>query len=159
MKVSIEKKFLANFVGDWDVEKNFYGRDGAVSKATGTCHQSLVKDGRFLKSEFVFERDGVKSAGEGLIGFDRGKFTSVWTDSRSTRMSFRQSKPDFDGVEIVLEGKLLEQDENESKVSRKSKTVTRLEDSANKIVHRQYSVAADGKERLVMELLMTRKRK
>jgi len=33
--------------------------------------------------------------------------------------------------------------------------VTRLEDGGKKIVHRQYSPTPDGKERLVMELILT----
>jgi hypothetical protein len=35
--------------------------------------------------------------------------------------------------------------------------VTRLEDDGRKILHRQFTAAPDGKERVVMELLMTRK--
>jgi hypothetical protein len=35
--------------------------------------------------------------------------------------------------------------------------VTRLEDDGRKIVHRQYALSPDGKERLMMELVMTRK--
>ena len=38
-----------------------------------------------------------------------------------------------------------------------SRTVTRLEDDGRKIVHRQYAIDADSKERLVMELILTRK--
>ena len=64
----------------------------------------MVHDGRFLQSEFVFHGDKSKTTGTGLIGFeaDSGKFTSVWTDSRSTRMSLRQSQDKFDAEEIVL---------------------------------------------------------
>jgi hypothetical protein len=45
----------------------------------------------------------------------------------------------------------------DGKESRRSRTNTKLEDNGNKIVHRQFSLAADGSERLVMELVMTRK--
>ena len=37
--------------------------------------------------------------------------------------------------------------------------MTRLEDDGRKIVHRQYNLSGDGKERLVMELVLTRKAK
>jgi hypothetical protein len=92
----------------------------------------------------------------GLIGFEAetGKFTSVWTDSRSTRMSMRQSKEPFKGDEIVLYSGSLNAD---GKTMRQSRTVTRLEDNGNKIVHRQYSAGPDGKDRLFMELVLTRK--
>ena len=43
------------------------------------------------------------------------------------------------------------------KDGRQSRTVTRLEEDGAKIVHRQYAVGPDGSERLVMELVMTRK--
>jgi hypothetical protein len=152
------QRFLDRFVGDWQVVKKFYPRTGDPAVATGTCRQTMIHDGRFLKSEFVFEQDGKKTTGLGVIGFDTdsGKFTSFWTDSRSTRMSIRQSEDKFNGSEIVLFSRSLE---TSDKPPRRSKTVTHLEDDGRRIVHRQYTVAADGSERLVMELLMTRSAK
>jgi Protein of unknown function (DUF1579) len=149
------QEFLARFVGDWDVSKTFHGRTGTAATSKGTCKQTLIHAGRFLRSEFVFEQDGRKSTGTGLIGFEpaTGKFTSVWIDSRQTRMSMRQSKDKFDGSEIVLFAAGLEGGGE----ARKSRTLTKLEDNDNKIVHRQYSVGGDGPERLVMELVMTKK--
>ncbi len=44
-----------------------------------------------------------------------------------------------------------------AKEARRSRTVTRLEDNGRKLIHRQYTPGPDGQERLVMELLMTRK--
>jgi hypothetical protein len=40
--------------------------------------------------------------------------------------------------------------------SRLSRTITRLEDDGRKIVHRQQTAGPECKERLVMELTMTR---
>jgi hypothetical protein len=151
------QKFLEQFVGNWDVAKTFYPRSGEPAKQSGECRQVMINDGRFLQSSFVFhQEDGKQSTGLGLIGFetDSGKFTSVWTDSRATRMSFRQSEDKFNGEEIVLHSRTLGAD---GKDMRSSRTVTRLEDKGAKIVHRQYAPAGDGKERLVMELVLTRK--
>jgi hypothetical protein len=150
------QKFLQKFVGDWDVAKTFHLRAGDPVRMTGQCRQTMVHDGRFLKSEFVFDYNGVKSAGTGLIGFEAesGKFTSVWIDSRSTRMSMRQSQGTFNGEEIVLYSGSLRED---GKNPRRTRTVTRLEDEGRKLIHRQYMPGQDGKERLMMELLMTRK--
>lgn len=88
------QKLLEKFAGDWDVVKTLYLRPGEPIRMTGTCRQTMRHDGRFLQSEFAFEQKGTKTTGLGLIGFEAetGKFTSVWTDSRSTRMSFRQSQ-------------------------------------------------------------------
>jgi hypothetical protein len=117
----------------------------------------MVHGGRFLQSSFVFGEGEGKTTGQGLIGFEAGSglFTSVWTDSRATRMSFRKSKEKFDGKQIVLYGVAL----GEARPERVSRTVTELQDEGRKIVHRQYTSGPDNKERLVMELVMTRKAK
>jgi hypothetical protein len=146
-------KFLEAFVGDWEVVKTFHPRTGDPVRVKGTCHQTMIQDGRFLQSDFVFQADTGKTTGMGLIGFEpeSGFFTSVWIDSRQTRMSARQSEEKFNGKEIVLFSKELG-----GKAGRKSRTVTRLEDEGKKIVHRQFGVNSDETERLVMELVLTK---
>jgi hypothetical protein len=148
------QKFLERLVGDWDVAKSFHPKTGEPFKQKGECKQTMIHGGRFLQSEFTFVTDAGQSTGTGLIGWEpeTGKFTSVWIDSRQTRMSFRQGEDNFDGEQIVLFGKELG-----GKEGRRSKTVTKLEDGGKKIVHRQYGVNADGTERLVMELVLTKK--
>jgi hypothetical protein len=150
------QKFLEKFVGDWDVAKTFHPRSGEPVRQKGECNQSLIHGGRFLKSEFVFGSGPTRTTGTGIIGFEpaTGLFTSIWVDSRSTRMSLRQSKEKFNGQEIVLVGQGLGEG---AKTVRQSRTVTRLEENGSRIVHRQYGLNADGKERLVMEMVMSRK--
>jgi Protein of unknown function (DUF1579) len=153
------QKYLEAFVGEWDVVKTFYPRSGGEpSRTLGTCRQTMIHDGRFLQSEFVFEQGGRKTTGLGLIGFESqsGKFTTVWTDSRQTRMSIRQSREPFNGKEIVLVSHSLEED---GKGMPASRTVSRIEDDHRKIIHRQFTTGPDGKERVIMELAMTRKAK
>lgn len=147
------QKFLAQFVGDWNVEKSFHPREGQPVKTMGTCRQDLIHGGRFLRSEFTFEGANGKSTGTGLIGFDpsTGLFTSVWIDSRSTRVSHRIGSEKFDGKSIVLKGAALD-----GNPTRQSKTVTTVEDGGQKIVHTQYGQSADGNERIVMKLVMTK---
>jgi hypothetical protein len=154
----IGQQFLQKFVANWDVIKLLHPRSGGAVRMTGECRQTMIHEGRFLKSEFVFQHNGSKTTGIGIIGFEpaAGIFTSVWTDSRSTRMSLRQSKDPFDSKEIVLYSRSLNDD---GKGARRSRTVTRLEEDGHKIVHRAYVTSADGKEHLFMELLMTRKDK
>ena len=149
------QRFLAKFVGDWDIDKTFYPRSGEPARTKGECHQTMIHGGRFLKSEFLFERDGSSSTGTGIVGFEAesGKFTSVWIDSRRTAMSMRQSRDRFDGNEIVLYSTSL----GKNGGGRVSRTVTRLEDDGRKIVHKQYATGPDGRDRLVMELVMSRK--
>jgi hypothetical protein len=153
-KPGVGQKFLEKFVGDWEVAKAFHPRMGEPTKQKGECRQTMVHGGRFLQSEFTFESGNEKTTGTGLIAFqpETEKFTSVWIDSRQTRMSFRQAEGKFDGEQIVLFSKELD-----GKEGRKSKTVTKLEDEGKKITHRQYGINADNTERLVMELVMTKK--
>jgi hypothetical protein len=150
--------FLQKFVGDWEVDKTFYRRSGAPVHMKGQCQQAMIHGGRFLRSEFVFGNGDDRTTGTGIIGFEPGSgtFTSVWTDSRSTRMSLRQSKGAFNSKEIVLYSASLTA---AGKGARRSRTVTRLDDGGHKIVHRQYAAGQDGKERLMMELLLTRRGK
>jgi hypothetical protein len=150
------QKFLEKFVGDWDVVKSFHPRSGEPVRTKGECRQTMLHGGRFLQSEFTFGRGDARTTGTGLIGFeaDSGKFTSVWIDSRATRMSLRQSLDKFNGEEITLVSKSLAAGGKEGRTSR---TVTRLEDNGRRIVHRQYNAGPDGKERLIMELVLTRK--
>ena len=62
------QKYLESFVGDWEVVKVFHPRAGEPVRTPGTCRQTMIHDGRFLQSEFVFDQGGRKSTGLGLIG-------------------------------------------------------------------------------------------
>src|SRR5262249_29145107 len=126
------QKFLEKFVGDWEVVKRFHPRSGAPVETRGECRQTMLHGGRFLQSEFDFGQGEMRTTGTGLIGFEAesGLFSSVWIDSRSTRMSLRQSQDKFNGEEIVLYSKTLQEGGRES---RRSRTVTRLEDGGRQI--------------------------
>ena len=71
-------------------------------------------------------------------------------------MSLRQSQEPFNGKEILLQSRSIEKEASGAHVSR---TVSRMEARSDRITHRQYTVGAEGQERLIMELNMTRKRK
>lgn len=153
----IGQKFLARMEGDWTVEKTFFARsaDAPPVKSKGTCKQEMVQGGRFLRSDFTFEGAEGPTTGTGVIGYEPGPglFTSTWFDSRQTKMSIRRSAEKFDGEKIVLLGVSL----GDAKDTRKSKTITTLEEGGKRIVHKQYSIAADGSERIIMQLEMTKK--
>jgi hypothetical protein len=150
------QKYLEQFVGTWDVDKTFYPRSGEPVRTKGECQQTMTQGGRFLQSEFVFFSPTGKTTGTGLIGFESesGKFTSVWIDSRQTRMSLRQSEDKFDGEQILMVGKSLDGD---TKKGGRSRTVSRIEEGGRRIVHRQYTTGPDGRERVIMELVLKRK--
>lgn len=148
--------YLARFAGDWKVVKTFHPRSGAPVVAEGTCHQAMVRDGRFLQSDFTFDAPGGRTTtGQGLIGFEpeTGLFTSVWTDSRQTRMSVRRGREPFDGTRIVMHTAPLDPATPDPFSSR---TVSTLKDGDKVLTHQQFSINPDGTERLVMELHLTR---
>lgn len=150
------QKYLSRMEGSWTVVKTFYPRSGDPAVTKGTCEQKMIQGGRFLESDFVFQDAAGPTTGMGVIGFDAqtGKFTSFWVDSRSTRFSVRQSEAGFDGKQILLWSQNVgEPGPN----ARRSRTVSVLEDGDKRLVHRQYTAGADGKQRIVMQLEMTRK--
>jgi hypothetical protein len=46
------QKFLEKFVGDWAVAKTFYPRTGDPVRQNGECRQTMIHEGRFLRSEY-----------------------------------------------------------------------------------------------------------
>lgn len=150
------QKYLARMEGDWDVVKTFYPRSGDPAVSQGTCNQHMIHAGRFLESDFIFHDKAGDTDGMGIIGFDpqAGNFTSFWTDSRSTRISIRQSEDPFDGTQIVLLSKAIG---DPGPNARKSRTVSVLEDGDRRLIHRQYAPTPEGGERIMMQLEMTRR--
>lgn len=145
------QRLLGRMAGTFTVTKTFHPRDGGAPTVThGTCEQRLVHGGRFLRSDFTFDSDAGPVTGTGVIGYDgqSGRFTSFWYDARSTRTSIRLSEPGFDGTRIVLWSQTLPGDSN----PRRSRTESVLVDGDRVLQHRQWNVAADGTERLVMAM-------
>jgi hypothetical protein len=148
------QEFLARLAGDFTVEKTIHRRTGEPVVTRGACRQAMVQGGRFLQSDFTFHGEQGDTTGMGLIGYDTqtGHFTSFWVDSRSTRVSVRQSQEPFDGREIRLHSVAL----GEGAEARVSRTSTILLPDGS-IEHRQVSVQPDGSERPVMELMLRRR--
>jgi hypothetical protein len=150
------QKLLAQFAGDWDVVNTFYPAQGKSRVTKGTCKQFMVKDGKFLESDFTFfNPDGTKTSGTGISGFDSrsNRFTTVWFDSRRTEMSIRQSDGTFDGKNIVLWSTSLDNDTP----GRKTVARAHLENNGRVLVYTHYLVGADGKQRMMFQMLMTQK--
>ena len=156
------QKYLESFVGDWEVVKVFHARAGEPVRTPGTCRQTMIHDGRFLQSEFVFDQGGRKSTGMGLIGFDtRDRPVHQRLDGLPPDADVLAAEPPpFDGKEIVLFSRTLDEEgkgQGQGQGPPPSRTVSRIEAGGLKIVHRQFNAGPDGKERLIMELVMTRK--
>jgi Protein of unknown function (DUF1579) len=150
------QKLLAQFAGDWTFVKTFFPSKGDPIKTKGVCRQKMIADGRFLQSDFTFyDKDGKKeSTGTGISGFDAktNKFTTVWWDSRQTTFSIRQSDGTFDGKNIVLWATNLDPE----KPGRRTVARAHLEEDGKVLLHRHYAVEEGGKERMVIEIRLTR---
>jgi Protein of unknown function (DUF1579) len=149
------QKLLAQFVGGWSVVDTFYPAQGKPRVTKGTCKQYMVKDGKFLESDFTFfNANGTKSTGTGISGFDArtNRFTTVWFDSRRTEMSIRQSDGTFNGKDIVLWATSLDNDTP----GRKTVARAHLEDNGRVLVYNHYLIDAGGKERMMFHMLLTR---
>ena len=149
------QKLLAQFVGNWSVVNTFYPAQGQPRVSKGTCKQFMVKDGKFLESDFTFfGANGEKSTGTGISGFDTksNRFTTVWFDSRRTQMSIRQSDGTFDGKNIVLWSTALDND----MPGRKTVARAHLDKNGHVLVYTHYLVDAAGKEQMMFQMLMTR---
>ena len=150
------QKLLAKFAGNWNLTQTFFPRTGKPIVTTGTCHQYMVQDGKFLESDFTFYRPGgKKTTGTGISGFDpkTNRFTTVWFDSRQTTMSIRQSDGTFDGKTIVLYSTALDPDDP----GRKTVARAHLEDNGHVLIYRHSLIGPDGKERLIFEMRLTKK--
>lgn len=150
------QKLLAKFAGDWDVVDTFFPAHGKPIVKKATCKQYMVKDGKFLESDFTFfNADGTKSTGTGISGFNpkTNRFTTVWYDSRRTEMSIRQSDGTFDGKNIVLYNTSLDMEHP----GRRTVARGHLEDGGRVLVYRHFLIDSKGKERMMFELRMTRK--
>ena len=148
------QKIMEKMVGEWTVVKSIFPVGKPPVRTSGTCRQMMVEEGRFLHSQFVFDSPTGKTTGVGILGFDpkTGLFTSVWIDSRSTAFSMRQSEGTFNGETVELYGKSLD----EKAPARRSRTIAKLEENGRLLIHQQFVPTPDGKERVVMELRMTR---
>jgi hypothetical protein len=150
------QKLLAQFAGDWEVSKSFFPNNGKPVVTKGTCKQFMIEDRKFLESDFTFfNPDGTKSTGTGISGFDTktNRFTTVWYDSRQTTMSIRQSDGTFDGKNIVLWSTPLDSE----RPGRKTVARAHLEQDGRVLLHRHFLIDDKGRERMIIELRMTRK--
>jgi len=151
------QKLLAQFVGKWDLVKSFFPQKGQPIVTKGTCTQYMIQGGMFLQSDFTFfGSDGKQSTGTGISGFDpkTNRFTTVWYDSHQATMSIRQSEGTFDGKNIELQTTALDAE----RPGRKTIARAHLEENGRVLVHRHFLVEGqDNKERMIIELRMTRK--
>jgi len=149
------QKYLQKFVGEWEVQKVFYPATGEPVRAGGECPVD-DPEWKVLAVGIRLRQGGpeIDGAGNHRVRARVGKIYQFLGRLPSDPHVSASSREPFDGDKIVLYSLSLEP---AGKDSRRSKTISRLEDKGGKLVHRQFALGLGGEERLMMELLMTRK--
>ena len=133
------------------------------SRSPGTCRQTMIHDGRFLQSEFVFEQAGRKSTGLGLTGFEpqigpiHHRLDRFPPDPHVVPPEPRAVRRQTDRlVQPVVRGSRYHQRPGAGRLlaDRQPDRGQRPADRSSSVQHRP-----DGKERLIMELVLTRRAK
>jgi hypothetical protein len=149
-------KLLAGLAGSWKAEvKTWPDPDRPSMKSVGTCEQTMILDGRFLRQEFTGGMMGIPYTGIGFTGYDNNskKYVSAWMDSSSTNILFFEGTSSADGKTITQETRYYD---DPMRGPRKWRSVTKLVDDRTWL-YEVYGVDKKGKEERMMEITYTRK--
>ncbi len=101
-------KDMEKLVGDWVVDYTMWMEPGQEPmKMKGSCTNSMIFDGRYLKSDNNAIVMGQPMKGFMLQGFDnhRKVFNAIWIDSMGTGFAISEGKYDKDGA-LVMQGEM-----------------------------------------------------
>ena len=147
-------KRLASMEGDWDTKtKSWMEPNKPPMETAGTCKQTMILDGRFLKQQCKGDMMGKAFNGIGITGYDNTtkKYTSTWMDSMSTTLHVMEG-PSGDGNTITQEGPYTCPIRGEMKLRSAMKMVDR-----NTNIFEMYGTDKSGQEMKMMEITYTRK--
>lgn len=151
-------EFLALFTGEFDsVNRMWWDPEQAPMESRGSCTNTMIMDGRFLKTEYKGDMMGIPFSGLALTGFDNNKklFTNIWIDSMSTGIAPAYGNLDRTGTVMTLVGQMDEP--NTGEIGKLYKQVFRLVDEDHHVME-MYEILY-GDEFKVMEIAYTRKGK
>jgi hypothetical protein len=151
-------ELLKKYVGDWDVDISTWQDPMAKPQMSkGTAKNTLILDGRYVKSDFEGMMGEMKFQGLEIIGYDLFKkmYTTFWVDSMST--SFLATTGTINTAGNVLTETGMSPDPmTDGKTMQKYRNVTTFI-SDGKYKFEMFMVMPDGKETKGMELVCTRK--
>jgi len=151
-------ELLKKFVGDWDVDISTWQDPMAKPQMSkGTAKNTLILDGRYLKSSFEGAMGDMKFQGLEIIGYDLIKkmYTTFWVDSMSTSFMVTTGTLNTAG-NVLTETGMSPDPMTDGKMMQKFKNVTTFI-SDGKYKFEMFMVMPDGKETKGMELVYTRK--
>lgn len=147
-------KQMASRVGRWKtITKAWMDPDKPPMETTGSCEQTMLLGGRFLRQECTGDMMGQSFTGIGLNGYDNHskKYMSTWMDSMGTAIFYMEGTGSADGKTITQRGEYDDPVEGPMKL----RSVTRIVDRDHEIFE-MYGTDASGKERKMMEITYTR---
>jgi len=99
-------EMLAKADGKWDAEITFYmGSDTSVNKAT--CETEMILGGRYQKSEYEGNVDGMPFEGINTLAYDNSRkvYISTWIDNMGTGLMYLEGTFDDKTMTMNLKGK------------------------------------------------------
>lgn len=99
-------KMLAKADGKWDAEITFYmGGDTSVNKAV--CETEMILGGRYQKSEYEGNVDGMPFEGVNTLAYDNSRkvYISTWIDNMGTGLMYLEGTFDDKTMTMNLKGK------------------------------------------------------
>jgi hypothetical protein len=148
-------KQMARLAGSWNTTtKAWMDPHEPPMESKGSCEQTMLLGGRFLRQECTGDMMGQSFTGIGLNGYDNHtkKYVSTWMDSMGTAIYFMEGTASADGKTITQNGHYDDPVEGPVKL----RSVTKIVDD-NHEVFEMYGSGKDGNERKMMEIIYTRK--
>lgn len=148
-------KQMASLAGSWTTKtKAWMDPTKPPMESTGSCEQTMLLGGRFLRQECAGDMMGQSFTGIGLNAYDNHtkKYMSTWMDSMGTAIYYMEGTASADGKTITQKGHY--DDPIEGPVQLRS--VTKVVDN-NTEIFEMYGTTKGGKERKMMEITYTRK--
>ncbi len=149
-----QHKLLANLEGNWTTRSRAWLEpDKPPRESAGTCEQTLILDGRYLRQEYHGEMMGQPYNGINFLGYNNHtkKYESVWIDSLNTGMYYFVGSASADGKTITQECNF----EDPVRGPSVWRSVTKIRDN-NTQEFEMYITPRGGKATKMMEMTITR---
>jgi Protein of unknown function (DUF1579) len=149
-----QHKLLAKLEGSWTTKATCLADAASPKVSTGTCEQTLILDGHYLRQEYSGEKMGEPFTGLCFMGFNNQtkQFESTWIDSMSTSMYKFEGTASSDGRTITQECRY----DDPVRGSAVRRVVTRIKDD-NTLEFEMFITPRGEKEEKILEIAYARK--
>ncbi len=133
-KTGEHHRMLDDMIGTFNADMTMINAPGAPpQQATGTCVNTWVLDGRYVKTEFTAVFEGMDFKGLGFTGYSNAdkEFQGIWMDSMSTHIEYAKGHGHDNGLHMTttmtdpIMGQKMKIDESFTIQSRDQHTFTR----------------------------------